>query len=407
MGWSAEVVAVYPEYTDAYSTDDLLLKTIPADIPVHHVKAWKVDTTKKFGLGSLSMRSFFFIKKKGNLLLSKNKFDLVYFSTTAFHVLALGPYWKKKFNVPFIIDMQDPWRNDFYLDKPVAERPPKFRIAYTIDKYLEKYTMPAVSGIICVSRGYCDMLKQRYPYLKEKQFRVITFGTSTTDFECMERYISSVPGFHLDKNKLNVLYIGRGGHDLSYALEIIFKAFSKGIKEQPHLFKKLHLTFAGTSYAAKGSGKKTVLPVAEKFGIQQYVTESTDRVAYFDSLYLLKHADMLLVPGSTDKNYTASKIFPYVLARKPLLAVFYKGSSVVQILSSVNYGSVTAFDDNINSDNYVNECYSAFVTELAKVGTSVEYNRDAFDPYLAKQKTKEQVDFFNEVLVNFKNISRA
>ena len=39
------------------------------------------------------------IKKKGNELLRKNKFNLIYFSTTAFHVMALGPVWKKKFKV--------------------------------------------------------------------------------------------------------------------------------------------------------------------------------------------------------------------------------------------------------------------------------------------------------------------
>ena len=110
-------------------------------------------------------------RKKGNELLRSGDFDLIYFSTTAFHVCRLGPYWKKKFKVPFIIDMQDPWRNDFYLDKPRSQRPPKFFISYNIDKYLEATTIPFADGIISVSEGYKNELLQRYPsLLPEKYF---------------------------------------------------------------------------------------------------------------------------------------------------------------------------------------------------------------------------------------------
>ena len=80
-----------------------------------------------------------------------------------FHVCALGRYWKKKFGIPFIIDMQDPWRNDFRLGKQTNVQPLKFKIAYAIDKHLEAYTMPYVDGLISVSQAYIDVLKERYP----------------------------------------------------------------------------------------------------------------------------------------------------------------------------------------------------------------------------------------------------
>ena len=70
-GWQAEVIAVDPRYVEAYSLDDLLIKSLPTDIKVHWVKALNVDKTRKFGLGSLSMRSFFNFKKKGNKVLKK------------------------------------------------------------------------------------------------------------------------------------------------------------------------------------------------------------------------------------------------------------------------------------------------------------------------------------------------
>ena len=94
-GWEAEVICVYEKYVEGF-TDNNLSKTIPSNILVHRVKAWATKYTRKIGLGSLSIRSYFYFKKKGNQLLKEKKFDLVFFSTTMFHVCTLGKYWKSK-----------------------------------------------------------------------------------------------------------------------------------------------------------------------------------------------------------------------------------------------------------------------------------------------------------------------
>jgi hypothetical protein len=398
FGWEPVVMTVNEAYIEAYSLDSLLMHTIPADIEVHKVKAFDVRYTRKIGLGSLSMRSYQFFKQTGDRLLKERKFDLIYFSTTAFHVMALGPRWKRKFGVPFILDIQDPWRSDFYLDKPKHERPPKFFISYNIDKYLERKTVPFANGIISVSQGYCDTFLQRYPVLKPHQFQVISFGASPFDFEVMEKNVKKVEGAKLQNGKINIVYVGRGGHDLQFAINIIFGAFSKGLQEQQELFSRVHLWFIGTSYAPPGTGSQTIKPVAEKWGVGEFVSEVTDRMPYFDTLFLLKKADALLVPGSTDTSYTASKIYPYILAQKPLLGVFYETSSVVNVINETNAGQVIAFNHLKHTpDHYEQLCLAAFKKMLTGEKLS-QFNKIAFEPYLAKEKTKEQVDFFNKII---------
>ena len=399
LGWEAIVVAVEEAFVESYSSDPLLLQTIPQYIEVHKVKAWDVNKTRKFGLGSLSMRSYFFFQKKGDELLSQRKFDLIYFSTTAFHVMALGPRWKKKFGVPFVLDIQDPWRSDFYLDKPKSERPPKFFISYNIDKYLEKKTVPAADGIIAVSQAYCDTFIARYPGMKKEQCRVIPFGASAYDFEVMRKYIHQVDRVRFKKDKINVVYVGRGGYDMGFALEILFKAMAKGLKEYPTLFSQLHLWFIGTSYAPAGSGRPTILPVAEKWGVGAYVTEITDRIPYFDTLYLLKQAAALLVPGSTDTSYTASKIYPYIMAQKPLLALFYKDSSALAVLKAMGYKTIIAYDHAIDPvDAYVDRCLDAFQTILDQGPADASFDMSSFERYMAKARTEEQVKFFDQTI---------
>jgi glycosyltransferase involved in cell wall biosynthesis len=398
LGWEPVVLAVEESFVEAYSTDPLLLKTIPEDIEVHKVAAWDVKKTRKYGLGSLSMRSYFQFKKKGNELLSQRKFDLVYFSTTAFHVMALGPGWKRKFNVPFILDIQDPWRNDFYLDKPKSERPPKFFISYNIDKWLEAATVPHADGIIAVSQAYCDTFMQRYPSMRAAQFKVIPFGASAHDFEVMRQYITHVDRVVLKKDKINLVYIGRGGHDMRTALEIIFKAFNKGLSELPQLFSKMHFWFIGTSYAPAGQGNKTIEPIAVQYAVADYITEITDRIPYFDTVYLLDKADILIIPGSTDEGYTASKIFPYLLAKKQLLAVFNSASSVVKLLKDLAFNTVVTFNNTEPLDDAIEDCYLHLQAMLSHIDDPVLPEQTAFEPFLAGSRTKEQVDFFNTII---------
>jgi hypothetical protein len=258
--------------------------------------------------------------------------------------------------------------------------------------------VPLADGVISVSAAYCDTFMQRYPSLKEHQFRVIPFGAFLPDFEIMEKNIRQSGKICFKKDKINVVYIGRGGHDMQFALEIIFKAFNKGLQLHGDLFSRVHLWFAGTSYAPPGTGRPTVAPVAERFGLEGYVTEVTDRLPYFESLFLLKQADALLVPGSTDTAYTASKIYPYILARKPLIAVFHERSSVVDFLRTVRFGSMTAFDHAAHQpDEYVESCLDAFIHALDKVNRQEVVDPALFEPYTAAARTKEQVDFFNSI----------
>ncbi len=392
------MITVKEEFVEAYSLDPLLLKTIPEDIVVHRVSAFEAQKTRKVGLGSLSMRSFFQMRKKGDELLSSQSFDLVFFSTTAFHVMALGPRWKRKFKVPFILDIQDPWRSDFYLDKPKSERPPKFLISYNIDKFLERRTVPYADGIISVSEGYCDTFIERYPGMTREQMEVITFGASDHDFQIARQHIHYSDKVSLPTDKINIVYIGRGGHDMQFALHIIFGAIQKGLQENPALFAKLHCWFIGTSYAPAGQGARTILPVAQSFGVGEMVTEIPDRIPYFETLYLLQQANLLLVPGSTDTAYTASKIYPYLLAEKPLLAVFYQGSSVVKVLHDTGVGVAVIFDhESRAASSYVDTCYAALCNLILSQTVPSKPDQAVMDQFMARTKTRQLVDFFNRI----------
>ncbi|MBS1530098.1 MAG: glycosyltransferase, partial [Bacteroidetes bacterium] len=238
-GWDAEVVTIDPKYSEM-PKDDLLLQSIPPGIKIHYVDAMNKGWTSKFGLGSIALRSLRFYRKKVNELLKKEHFDLIYFSTTQFPVCILGAYWKKRFGVPYVIDMQDPWHSDYYQNKPKDQRPKKYWFSYRLNKRLEPKAMRTVDGLISVSESYITTLKERYPEISHIPAETITFGAFEPDMEIAEKHKDSFPQL-FDPPFVNIVYIGRGGTDMRSAITPLFMALRDGLDTHPGLFDKIRL----------------------------------------------------------------------------------------------------------------------------------------------------------------------
>jgi hypothetical protein len=317
--------------------------------------------------------------------------------------MVLGPYWKRKFGIPFVLDIQDPWRNDYYLNQPKSKRPPKFCIAYNIDKYFERKTIPKADGILSVSPDYITIFKSRY-----KPFRpltaVIPFAGYHRDFEIASRINDSELPVQFNSKYLNVVYIGRGGHDLKFSLSVFFQAIKKGLVEKPDLFGNIRCWFIGTSYAPKGQGKKTIAPVAFEYSVDEYVYEIPERLPYYETLAVLKSADVLFVPGSMDQGYTASKIYPYILAEKPLLACFHSNSTVIDVLKTSPLAQLTTFETYESSIvSLVEDIYQKLINQLNLKGKHTPYDPVKFKRYTASEMTRSVLLFFEQIISNTKN----
>ncbi len=397
LGWKPTVVVVDPIHTESVM-DPLLTETLPEDLSVIEVKAFSTRWTRKLGLGSLALRSLWFYFRKVNQLLEQQRFDLIYFSTTMFPVMILGAYWKKRFGVPYVIDMQDPWHTDHYLSLPKDQRPAKFWFSYRLNKYLEPLAMKSVDGIVSVSQGYVEQLSQRYSNISAANSVVIPFGAFPKDFEILASRKAANRFFSPSKELVHVVYVGRGGHDMEQAMRLISRAFKKGLNQEPALFKKVRIHFVGTSYAPAGLAEPTLKPVADQEGIGEYVKEHPQRVPYFESLQLLLQADMLLIPGSTDPNYTASKLYPYIMACKPVLAAFHKNSSVVRILRDTSAGAVVEFGGDTTLDDLEHMGFQLWSNMLRRLPFTPPTNWQAFKSYKAAEMSKRQIDFFNFIV---------
>ncbi|WP_238395361.1 glycosyltransferase [Mucilaginibacter sp. 14171R-50] len=391
FGWDAEVVTVDERYVDM-AKDDLLLQSVPQEIKIHKVKALKKKWTSKLGLGSIALRSLWFYRKKVDQLLKTSRFDLIYFSTTQFPVCILGPHWKKRFGIPYVIDMQDPWHSDYYRDKPAAQRPPKYWFSYRLNKYLEPMAIKHADGLISVSDAYISTLKGRYPSIRYLPAETITFGAFDKDLDIARDHQHKFSNL-LQDGCINIVYAGRGGADMHEAIAPVFKVLRQGVGKNPELYGKLRLYFIGTSYASAGKGKATIMPLAEQYDVQSQVVEITDRISYYHTLATLQSADGLFIPGSDDPHYTASKIYPYLLTQKPLLAIFNPFSPAITVLRE--YGVHNVYDyQNIRDE----DIDGFFLNLIGHQPLLQHYNTNAIKKYSAEQMTLNQCRVFDSVI---------
>jgi hypothetical protein len=397
FGWEATVLAVKPDYVEGVQ-DDCLAKSLPRDLRVVRTDAISASWTRRLGVGGLAYRAGRYLKRSGGELLQRERFDAVFFSTTVFPTMAFGPGWKRKFGVPYVLDIQDPWLSDYYEQHP-EQRPPGGRLKYSVAHWRAKRLEPSAvrnaAQIVCVSPAYPKMFQTRYPDLLDERFTTLPFAAAESDFEFLRSGDVRQTAFDPKDGKQHWVYVGRGGADMGLSLNAFFHALNRTFSLQPGLRSSLLVHFIGTAYAPKGRGIKTVEPLAVVAGLGDIVREVTGRIPYFEALKCLVDADALFVPGSDDPGYTASKIYPYVLARKPLLAVFHSESTVVDFLKKTKAGAVVGFQTG--------ETVEVVSKRILATGWLASSNVQhpatdwtAFKPFTAREMTRKLCEVFDK-----------
>ena len=338
-GWEAVVLAVDPNYVEAPMEADLLL-TIPNDIRVVRCKAISQRAARVVSVGSLGLRSFRCLRRAGDALLADGGFDLVFFSTTEFEVVPLGRRWKKRFGIPFVVDIQDPWVNDYYVR--TGNPPPggvlKHRVMQALARTREGPTLKEAAHVIAVSPAYPDELRKRYPELPEERFTTIPFGGSLHDFAVADQTALRQRIFDPSDGRTHWVYAGTAPPGIRLSLSALLLALRRAFDDRLIDPELLRLHFIGTDYARAQDAQERIRPIARELGFDQTVIEWPSRIPYLETLRCLRDANALLVLGWDDPGYTASKIYPNILAERPLLTVLHERSSANTVTRDTGAG---------------------------------------------------------------------
>ncbi|MBE9175010.1 hypothetical protein IQ225_06260 [Synechocystis salina LEGE 06155] len=403
FGWDVTILCVDSEFVEGINDLNLSL-TIPTNVEIIRCKAISLKLSRKLKLGNLAFRSIPFLIKATAQYFEKNYFDLVYFSNTVFLTMPLGRHWQQKYNVPYVLDFQDPWLSDYY--ERTGTTPPggklKYTLANALAQILEPFTLGKAAHITSVSPDYPQALMKRYPFLRNDQFTVLPFGAPENDFEILDSLGIQQTIFDPNDGYQHWVYVGRAFEAMYLSLNSLFAAIQQHRLQNPGPWENIKLHFVGTKYSIHDQGKE-IEAIAKSYDLEQIVTEYPQRIPYFEALQVLKDSHGILIIGSDDPGYSASKIYPCILARKPLLAIVHKNSLVVKVIEDCNAGEVITFE-TIEPDNIIDSLKLKLDWFLSQATNHTpQTNWQAFHPYTAKEMTRQLCAIFDHCVAPEEN----
>ena len=231
-----------------------------------------------------------FLRRAGGELLKRRGFDLIYASGPPFTTFVAASRLSRRFGVPWIAEYRDGWSHYSYTPKPEwRER---------IDAFLERRITGSATGLVAVSQPWADYYEAQF----HKPTAAIYNG-----FDPVQRAASprvSRPGLPVSIVHMGTIYPGL--RDPSLLFEAIRLA---------------NLTPGEVEVAFYGAGGNTVLPLAARHGVQDFV-KVPPRVPYQRALEIQAASDVLLLLQSpADMANVPAKTFEYFAARRPILGL--------------------------------------------------------------------------------------
>ncbi len=333
-GWEPTVVAVDPRDYEG-RLDPGLAQLVPGDLRVVRCRAWSPRITRRLGFGDLGLRAFTGLRATCDALLRREPFDALFVTIYPPYPALLGRLLKPRHRIPFVLDYQDPWIGAW--GKTVGGgadgRPDlRSRLSRGVARLLEPLALRAADAITAVSRGTYETVQARYPWTRGIPYAEIPVGGEPADFDSLRDRFRPNPYFDPKDGQAHVCYVGTLLPTGFETLRALLTAAARLRDRQPTLYGRLRLHFFGTSNQTAPHAPCRVLPVARELGVDDVVSEVAPRLDYLDGLTVQTQASAILMMGSSEPHYTASKLYPGLLAERPILAVYHEASTVVEVL---------------------------------------------------------------------------
>jgi len=353
FGWRPVVLTVRPEFLEE-PQDPEFLALLPPGLEIVRTPAISQRLTRQIGFGDLGLRSFPFHYHELSNLCQKGV-DAILIPGPPWYSFCLGPWVGRRFGIPYVLDYIDPW-----VDSVGARASPftKAWAARQVALLLERPAAIGASKIIAVSEGTHETVRGRYPEIPAGRCMAIPYGFEPADFETIRHQGEISSHLFAFKEKINICCVGAMLPRAYGTLRAFFRAIRKA--QQTHSrAEQIRVHFFGTTYAVGSAARPLVLPVADDEGVMEWVTEHPERISYLEALKVLLSSNLILALGSSEPHYTASKIFPNLLARRPLLAVFHEASSVCDIMRRAGSGRLITYNDRQPAEAHVDEIAGA------------------------------------------------
>jgi glycosyltransferase involved in cell wall biosynthesis len=378
--WHPVVLSAHPR---AYaSTSDDQMKEIPADVPVH--RAFALDSSRHLAikgryLGALALpdrwASWWFGGVASGLRLIRKYRPEVIWSTypiATAHLIALCLH--RLTGIPWVADMRDPMTDTSYPPDPLTRR---------VYQWIERQTVLHCDLVVCTTPGTIKMYRERFPDIPESRFSLIENGYDEENFASAEAGLP--PATTLNAGPFLLVHSG-----VIYPSERdpipFFQALAELASQGQISSETLHVRLRATGH------DEYLKKLIEEYDIGALVSLAPP-VSYREALSEMLTADGLLVLQAANCNHQIpAKLYEYVRARRPILALTVPGSDTANTLTAAGVNTIGRLD----SKSDIAEKLVQFL-DLAKAGKSQVPTVEAARLYSRRSRSSELATLLNRM----------
>lgn len=405
LGWTPRILTVNKKYYEETPDPDFE-KTFSPDFVVTRVKALPVTQPRL--IGDIGLRAFFQLYREARQIIRNESIDFIWLPIPSFYNALLGRLLYEKTKVPYGIDYIDPWVRDLTNQKNL-----RARISQFFAKLLEPIAIKKASLISGVSYPYYEpVIKRNFPTIYS-QLANQPLNSSIHQFinpytRLPFTHVAMPYGFDPSDHTLKIggiqypweenkerkiwLYAGAFLPNSHVILKAFFESI-KNLRKTNQWDETIDLWFIGTgNYPAK-----SIESYAHDYDLTDMVTEHRQRYPFLHVLNYLAAANTVMIIGSTEKHYTASKTFQALLSQRPVIAAFHQESSAIQVMRDCEADTFTVgYNPDMTHAQLVKTFEEIILKQLAS--ESWTPNLNALEQYSSKEGAKKLVEAIESVL---------
>lgn len=385
FGWKPIVLAVNPACYDEPLVPELT-KLVNEGVEVHYVNVHPRTGIYKL-LGDLTLRGYSQIRDRAIEIIKTRNVDFVWLPIPSFYNALLGRPINRTTGVKYGIDYIDPWVDGFAHQERLFS---KAWCANQLAKVLEPYAVKNASLITGVTYNYYAPVLDRNFKNNKITHCAFQYGFDPHDFEVIPEPF--VKPWDRTREK-PLIYAGAFLPKSHIFIQLLFKSISK-LRRDGQLDSSIRLYFIGTLQYQGTS----IIDYAKEYGIEDIVVEIRERMSYLQILQLLKDAFGIMVIGSTDKHYSASKVFQALLSNTPVFSIFHTESEATRILEEVKANNYLVKYSSNQTKDLLEETIKTSIFSFLNQDSGWNPNLNYLTPYSSRESVRVLIQSIEKVI---------
>ena len=209
---------------------------------------------------------------------------------------------------------------------------------------LEPRALRAADFVTSVSETQNAEMATRYPWLDAERMAAIPIGGDPDDFAALRDMPPTQELLDDEPDCFHLSYVGTFLPRSGALVRTLFRAFARLRSTEPALAARIRLNFVGTSNQPNDYRDLSRSSNRRSRGGRRCGARGAAAFAVLTRTRWLARSRGLLLIGSDEPHYTASKIYPALMSGRPFVSLFHRASSAHAILTAAGGGRAFAFD---------------------------------------------------------------